>query len=133
MFRPPTPFSSNVVRQARRLWRQYGIFWLGAIAVGLVAVLYARLIDWGYSEFHSVQQRHVWAPLIITPAVTALAVWLTRKFFRGAEGSGIPQVIATLHSKPSEYGARLLSFRILFGKIAVSFLAILGGLTIGRE
>ena len=36
MFRTPTPFSSNVVRQARRLWRQFGIFWLGAIAVGLV-------------------------------------------------------------------------------------------------
>ncbi|MFM0170226.1 chloride channel protein [Paraburkholderia sediminicola] len=133
MSRPNPLRSSAIVRRARRLWRQYGIFWLGAIAVGLVAVLYARLIDWGYGEFRSVQQRHVWAPLIITPAVAALAVWLTRKFFRGAEGSGIPQVIATLHSKPSEYGARLLSFRILFGKIVVSFLAILGGLTIGRE
>ncbi len=121
------------MRRAKRIWRQYGIFWLGAIAVGLVAVLYARLIDWGYDEFRTVQQRHVWAPLIITPAVAALAVWLTRTFFRGAEGSGIPQVIATLHSKPGEYGARLLSFRILFGKIAVSFLAILGGFTIGRE
>lgn len=125
--------SSGIVRRARRLWRQYGIFWLGAIAVGLVAVFYARLIDWGYNEFRTVQQQYVWAPLIITPAVAALAVWLTRKFFRGAEGSGIPQVIATLHAKPGEYGERLLSFRILFGKIAVSFLAILGGFTIGRE
>jgi H+/Cl- antiporter ClcA len=133
MSRPIPIRSSAIVRRARRLWRQYGVFWLGAIAVGLTAVLYARLIDWGYNEFRSVQQQHVWAPLIITPAIAALAVWLTRKFFRGAEGSGIPQVIATLHSRPSEYGARLLSFRILFGKIVVSFLAILGGLTIGRE
>src|SRR6266702_830967 len=127
------PLSSSIVRRARRLWRQYGVFWLGAVAVGLIAVLYARLIDWGYGEFRAMQQQHVWAPLIVTPAVAALAVWLTRKFFRGAEGSGIPQVIATLHAKPGEYGARLLSFRILFGKIAVSFLAILGGFTIGRE
>ncbi|PRY06970.1 chloride channel protein [Paraburkholderia sp. BL25I1N1] len=133
MSRPIPIRSSAIVRRARRLWRQYGVFWLGAIAVGLTAVLYARLIDWGYNEFRSVQQRHVWAPLIITPAVAALAVWLTRKFFRGAEGSGIPQVIATLHSRTSEYGSRLLTFRILFGKIVVSFLAILGGLTIGRE
>ncbi|RKR42731.1 chloride channel protein [Paraburkholderia sp. BL17N1] len=133
MSRPIPIRSSAIVRRARRLWRQYGIFWLGAIAVGLTAVLYARLIDWGYNEFRSVQQRHVWAPLIITPAVAAFAVWLTRKFFRGAEGSGIPQVIATLHSRTSEYGSRLLTFRILFGKIVVSFLAILGGLTIGRE
>jgi H+/Cl- antiporter ClcA len=91
------------------------------------------LIDWGYAEFRTLQHRFVWAPLLVTPAVAALAVWLTRTFFRGAEGSGIPQVIATLHSKPGEYGARLLSFRILFGKIAVSFLGILGGFTIGRE
>jgi H+/Cl- antiporter ClcA len=128
---PPLP--SNVIRRTRRLWRQYGVFWLGAIAVGLIAVFYARLIDFGFSQFSAMQHRHVWLPLIVTPAVSALCVWLTRKFFRGAEGSGIPQVIATLHSKPSEYGSRLLSFRILLGKIAVSFLAILGGFTIGRE
>jgi H+/Cl- antiporter ClcA len=125
--------SSVVVRRARRLWRQYGIFWLGAIAVGVVAVFYARLIDWGYYEFLRVQRQHVWLPLIITPAVAALAVWLTRKFFRGAEGSGIPQVIATLHARPGETGERLLTLRLLIGKIAVSFLGILGGFTIGRE
>lgn len=127
------PLSSAVARRTRRLWRQYGVFWLGAIAVGLIAVLYARLIDFGYDEFRAMQQRHAWLPLFVTPAVAALSVWLTRKFFRGAEGSGIPQVIATLHAKPGEYGARLLSFRIMFGKVLVSFLAILGGFTIGRE
>jgi H+/Cl- antiporter ClcA len=127
------PLSSSVVRRTRRLWRQYGVFWLGAIAVGFIAVLYAKLIDFGYSEFRAMQHRHIWLPLFATPAVAALSVWLTRKFFRGSEGSGIPQVIATLHAKPGEYGERLLSFRIMFGKILVSFLAILGGFTIGRE
>jgi H+/Cl- antiporter ClcA len=124
---------SVVVRRARRLWRQYGVFWLGAILVGVVAVFYARLIDWGYDTFLHAQRQHVWLPLIITPAVAALAVWLTRTFFRGAEGSGIPQVIATLHAKPGESGKRLLTLRLLVGKIAVSFLGILGGFTIGRE
>jgi H+/Cl- antiporter ClcA len=127
------PLSASVARRTRRLWRQYGVFWLGAIVVGLTAVLYAKLIDFGYSEFRAMQHRHIWLPLFVTPAVAALCAWLTRKFFRGAEGSGIPQVIATLHAKPSEYGERLLSFRIMFGKILVSFLAILGGFTIGRE
>ncbi|MDR3097164.1 MAG: chloride channel protein [Paraburkholderia sp.] len=122
-----------LMRRARRLWRQYGVLWLGAVAVGLVAVLYARLIDWGYNAFLRVQHEHIWLPLIVTPAVAAAAVWLTRTFFRGAEGSGIPQVIATLHTKTGEAGMRLLTLRILAGKIAVSFLAILGGFTIGRE
>jgi H+/Cl- antiporter ClcA len=125
--------SSVVVRRARRLWRQYGVFWLGAIAVGLVAVFYARLIDWGYDAFLRMLHQHVWLPLFITPAVGAAAAWLTRKFFRGAEGSGIPQVIATLHARPGESGERLLTLRLLVGKIAVSFLGILGGFTIGRE
>ncbi|CAG4889849.1 chloride channel protein [Paraburkholderia saeva] len=133
MLRALPPLTSTVVRRARRLWRQFGIFWLGAIAVGLVAVLYARLIDWGYATFNAMQHRHVWLPLLVTPAVAALSVWLTRRFFRGAEGSGIPQVIATLHTNTGETGSRLLTFRILLGKIAVSFLAILGGFTIGRE
>jgi H+/Cl- antiporter ClcA len=127
------PFTSSFARHTRRLWRQYGVFWLGAIAVGLIAVLYAKLIDFGYAQFQAIEHRHAWLPLIITPAITALSVWLTRTFFRGSEGSGIPQVIATLHARPGEYGQRLLTFRILFGKIVVSFLAIIGGLTIGRE
>ncbi|MEM5435144.1 chloride channel protein [Paraburkholderia diazotrophica] len=125
--------SSSIGRRLRRLWRQYGIFWLGAIAVGLTAVFYARLIDLGYNAFLGLQKQHWWLPLVLTPAVGAASVWLTRRFFRGAEGSGIPQVIATLHTNPSTSGARLLTFPILLGKIAVSFLAILGGFTIGRE
>lgn len=120
-------------RRARSLWRRYGIFWLGAIVVGLIAVFYARLIDWGYDVFRTAQHEHAWLPLIVTPAVAAVSVWLTRTFFRGAEGSGIPQVIAVLDGPTSAFGARLLTLRILAGKIAVSFLAILGGFTIGRE
>jgi H+/Cl- antiporter ClcA len=133
MSRAPLPLTSNIARRARRLWRQYGIFWLGAIAVGLVAVLYARLIDWGYDAFRTMRHQHVWLPLVLTPAIGAACAWLTRTFFRGSEGSGIPQVIATLHTNTSNTGSRLLTFRILAGKIAVSFLAILGGFTIGRE
>ncbi|MEX3976094.1 chloride channel protein [Paraburkholderia caribensis] len=125
--------SSSIGRRVRRLWRQYGIFWLGAIAVGLTAVFYARLIDFGYNAFLHLQNEHRWLTLFLTPAVAALSVWLTRRLFRGAEGSGIPQVIATLQSNTSAAGMRLLTFPILLGKILVSFLAILGGFTIGRE
>ncbi len=122
-----------LTRRTQRIWRQYGVFWLGAIAVGLTAVLYARLIDWGYDTFRTLQHRATWLPLILTPAIAAGSVWLTRRFFRGAEGSGIPQVIATLHARPSAFGSRLLTLRILLAKIAISFLGILGGFTIGRE
>jgi H+/Cl- antiporter ClcA len=116
----------------RRLWLHYGVFWLGAVATGLVAVLYARVIDFGYATFLRYTAQYWWLPLVLTPLVAAAGVWITRQWFQGAEGSGIPQVIATLHSG-REIGPRLLNLRILVGKIAVSFLSILGGLTIGRE
>lgn len=131
--------SDLLSRNARRLWRRYGVFWLGAVAVGVIAVLYARLIDWGYDVFRGIEHRHAWLTLLLTPAVAALCAWLTRRFFRGAEGSGIPQVIATLHARPGHdggpgaFGQRLLTLRIMAGKILLSFAAILGGFTIGRE
>jgi H+/Cl- antiporter ClcA len=118
--------------RVNRLWLHYGVFWLGAIAVGLVAVLYAKLIDFGYALFLHYAARYFWLPLVVAPAMGGLTVWLTRRFLDGAEGSGIPQVIAMLHG-PDMLGPRLLTLRILAGKIFVSFLAILGGFTIGRE
>ncbi|MGH8780095.1 chloride channel protein [Paraburkholderia sp.] len=119
-------------QHAHRLWLHYGVFWLGTIVVGLLAVAYARLIDAGYETFLRYAAQYRWLPLLVTPAIGAACVWLTRRFFPGSEGSGIPQVIASLHGS-RELGQRLLTIRILVGKILVSFLAILGGFTIGRE
>ena len=119
------------IRRARRLWDNYGVLWLGAICVGFVSVAYAKLIDHGFELFRGIVAHGFWLPLIITPAGTALAVWLTRQCFPGAEGSGIPQVIATLQD--NHLAPRLLSLRIMFGKIVGSFIGILSGLTIGRE
>jgi H+/Cl- antiporter ClcA len=69
----------------------------------------------------------------MTPAAGAISAWLTRKYFRGAEGSGIPQVIAALRSNSSQSAADSMRTKIMVGKILVSWLALTGGLTIGRE
>lgn len=123
--------SLRITRRLQRLWLNYGIFWLGAIAVGLIAVFYAKLIDYGYEQFRRMLEIALWLPLIVTPLGSALAIWLTQRYFRGSEGSGIPQVIGTLQD--GKLSPALLSPRIMFGKIAVSFLGILSGFTIGRE
>ncbi|MGV8630490.1 chloride channel protein, partial [Pseudomonas aeruginosa] len=81
--------------------------------------------------FRNMVSHALWLPIVITPVGAALATWLTRQFFRGAEGSGIPQVIATLED--GRLSSSLLSLRIMFGKIVVSFLGIFCGFTIGRE
>ncbi|MCP1171536.1 chloride channel protein [Ralstonia chuxiongensis] len=127
----PLHIADRSVRRARRLWANYGIFWLGAVLVGLVSVAYAKIIDLGFELFRGMVSHAFWLPIVITPVGAALAIWLTRQFFRGAEGSGIPQVIATLED--GRLSSALLSLRIMIGKIVVSFLGILCGFTIGRE
>jgi len=118
---------------ARRLWLTYGVFWVGAILVGLVAVAYAKLVDGAFALFSLAVGYAAWLPLLITPAIGVAAVWLTRRYFPGSEGSGIPQVIATVKSSEPERRDALLSLRVMVGKILVSTLGMLGGYTIGRE
>lgn len=127
----PARIARTSAHRSRRLWRNYGVFWLGAVLVGLVSVAYAKFIDFGFELFQRMLAHGFWVPLIITPLGAALAIWLTQTFFRGSEGSGIPQVIATLQD--GRLSKSLLTLRIMFGKIAMSFLGILCGFTIGRE
>ncbi|WP_432258387.1 chloride channel protein [Cupriavidus sp. TMH.W2] len=122
----------RAILRGMQRWPYFGLFLLGAVATGLVAVIYARLVDFGYDIFLRITAHAWWISLLVTPSVAALGVWITRRWFPGSEGSGIPQVIATRHAV-RELGPRLLTIRILIGKIAVSFLAVLGGFAIGRE
>jgi len=130
--RSPRFIDRRTILRARKIRLRYGVFLAGPVATGLIAVLYARLIDFGYEASLRYTHRVWWLPLMLTLVITALGVWVTRQCFHGAEGSGMPQVIATLDAG-REVGPRLLTIRILTGKIVVSFLSILGGLTFGRE
>lgn len=123
--------------QSRRLFLQVGLPWGAALLVGLVSVLYT---DWSTDASNAflrlVAGSHWWLAFIITPALTVLALFLTKRWFTGSEGSGIPQVIAALHAPPTADDAlmrRLFGFRVIVGKILVSLVGLLGGLTIGRE
>src|SRR5690348_11076515 len=121
----------------RRLFLQTGLPWGAALLVGLVSVLYA---DWSTDAsniFLAWIAGRPWLAFLITPALTVLALFLTRRWFTGSEGSGIPQVIAALHApRPEEEDTlmrRLFGVRVIVGKIGVSLIGLLGGLTIGRE
>ena len=122
--------------RSRRLFLQFGLPWTAALLVGLVAVLYARWSEDLYEVFLGWIRGRTWLALVITPACTMLALFLTRRWFDGSEGSGIPQVIAALHA-PRDPGhtlmQRLFGLRVIVGKLGVSLIGFLGGLTIGRE
>ena len=130
---------SRELRRSRRIWlsltpwKQRLLFWSGAIAVGATAAFFAigsgRAID-GFDRLIALSP---WLALLVTPAGLALTAYLTRRYFSGAQGSGIPQTIAALHTDDPALRQRLLSLRIAAGKVALTLLALLSGASIGRE
>jgi H+/Cl- antiporter ClcA len=138
----PTSRSLKVLRRSRvvlgswRIWRPRLVFWLGAILIGLVSVLFARGADVAQSLFKSATSGvgwHMFLPLAVSPAIFALCAYLTLKVFPNAQGSGIPQAIAARHLREDEQRARLLSPRLAIGKIVLTIAGLLGGASIGRE
>jgi len=115
-------------------WRTRLTLWGAAAVAGLAVVLFAKLADVALSLFFMITARHAWAPFISAPLTGVVAVWLTQRYFPGAQGSGIPQVIAAtrlaVHGKPVD---GLVSLRIALGKIGAGALALTGGFSAGRE
>jgi H+/Cl- antiporter ClcA len=153
--------SSPAIRDYRawlKLWGGRLLLWSGAIGVGLLSVLFAELSETLSSLFNDSAERHHWLPFLVTPLGGACCVWLTRRYFQGAEGSGIPQVLAEMRgadthdknqmargpmpaspSAPEETAAAtpawwpLVSLRIATGKILLGAGALGCGFSLGRE
>ena len=116
-----------------KVWSGRLVLWGGAACVGVLAVGFASLSDLAVHRFRALAHAHPWWPFVLTPCGGALCVWLTRRWFAGAEGSGIPQTIAEM-SRPAEPGWRpLLSLRIIVGKIVIGVAAVGSGFSLGRE
>src|SRR6202012_834697 len=109
------------------------VFWGGAVAVGAISVGFALLADWVQRWFSGTFSGHVWWTLAVTPAGFLLSAFLCRRFFPGAQGSGIPQTIAARVLRSPEQRTRLLSMRMTVAKVALTLLGLGCGASIGRE
>ena len=116
-----------------RHWAPRIVFWGSAVLVGLSAVALTELGNLANTSFLTLYRRWPWAPFLASPAGLVLSLWLTRRFFPGAQGSGIPQVIAALSQRTGGSPSRLLSVRIAIGKILLTTLGLFSGASIGRE
>ena len=114
-------------------WKIQLVFWFSAILVGIAATLFAIASEHTHSVFKQILEISPYLPLIVTPLLLMLVSWLTRRFFPGAQGSGIPQAIASLNMPDHKVRSALLSLRIAVGKILLTLLGLLGGASIGRE
>ena len=73
------------------------VFWVGAVLVALMAIAFATLAGLATNLFVGFQAPRPWVAFIVCPVGFAASYLLTRHVFPGAQGSGIPQVIAVQH------------------------------------
>ncbi len=109
------------------------IFWIGALAVGLCAIGFAAGANYANHLYHQLIDVTQLVPFVILPAGLALVAWLTRRFFPGSQGSGIPQAIAALQMRDEEQRRSVLSLKLAFGKIVLTLLGLFAGASVGRE
>ncbi len=116
-----------------RLWVRRFAFWAGALAIAVLAILFAKASDWASGQLESVLGARPLLALGIAPGGFIAAVLLTIHVFPGAQGSGIPQAIAAIHIRDPRKVRAMLSLRIAFGKVALTLLGLACGASVGRE
>ena len=114
-------------------WKARALLWAAAVAVGVVAVAFARLADLALSGFSRILAWSQWWPWLTAPLGFFVIAWATRRFFRGAEGSGIPQTIFAQRADAGAAGERLMKVHVVLGRIFLAAGGLLCGGSIGRE
>ena len=115
-------------------WKRRLVFWSGAFSVGLVAILFAEACEWANGVFHRMLAISPYLPLLVTPIGLVLIAYVTRKYFSGSQGSGIPQTIASLDPRESsKVREHVLSLRVTIGKIVLTVFGLMCGTSVGRE
>ncbi len=112
-------------------------FWMAATVVGVIAVVYAKLINFILQYYFQTFSAHPYWVSIATPFLFVLAVALVVKISPEAKGSGIPQVLEAIHDieskKINSENSSLISIRTAVVKVISSFVGFIAGASIGRE
>lgn len=127
---------SRLMRGSWRVWKPRIVFWIGAVAIGVVSVGFAWAADFSHHLFKSLTQtgsHGFLLPLVLTPAGFALCAWLAAAVFPNTQGSGIPQAIAARHLRSDSDRMGLLSLKLAAGKVLLTVVGLFCGASIGRE
>jgi H+/Cl- antiporter ClcA len=130
------PWLPHVQRELSdwRLWLTRALVIVFAALAGLSIVAFSWLGDWTLAQFARARLAWWWMPLAWTPLCTVAIVALTRRFWPGVTGSGIPQVMAALDTAtPPEQRGLFVSLRLSCAKVLLTSWGLLAGLSIGRE
>src|SRR3984885_10490329 len=103
-------------------WKSRLLLWGAAAGVGVAAVSFAGLADVAQTALRRLVGVSPWWPWLLAPLGFFGIAWITQRYFRGAEGSGIPQTIFALRAHAGAVG-----------RIVLAALGLLCGGSIGRE
>lgn len=118
---------------SRDRWKSRLLLWTAACAVAGAAIAFAWLADAAQALLKAMLIRWPLCPWLLAPGGFALIAWVTRRYFSGAEGSGIPQTIAALNSAVADSQLEILRLRIVIGRMVLAAAALVCGASIGRE
>jgi len=113
--------------------------WLSAIAVGVAAVVFAKLVTSVQNIYFYWFNLHVYLTSLSTPFIFVLATFLVRRYAPDAKGSGIPQVLEAIEAAKDAnqstniWYTSLVSLKTALIKVLSATLGIIGGASIGRE
>lgn len=106
---------------------------IAAGIVGLVAYYFAYMGRASEGMHDVLIENYAWV-LYLLPAIGLTVITLLRvTLFLGTEGTGIPQTIAALGVKKEIDRTKMLSMRILVGKIILTTFGLFSGASMGRE
>jgi len=115
-------------------WVDRAVVLAYAVMTGLVVVAFTLLAEVASEGFALACSAGLWLSLLWTPLLTVAVLWWTRRFAPGAQGSGIPQVVAALDDTlPQRQRSLLVSLKLSLHKVGLVSGGLLAGLSIGRE
>ena len=143
---PPPPKRKLKVKYFLRQTRLYIMRWLSpgrwrtrlvivgvTLLAAITAIIFAIGADLAIEAHREITHIVWWASLVVAPVGFGFIAWVTRRYFPGTEGSGIPQAIAASLTDDDRIRKKLLSGRIIIGKIGLTLMGLLSGASIGRE
>ncbi|HIE77489.1 MAG TPA: chloride channel protein [Candidatus Thioglobus sp.] len=109
--------------------------YLAILIAGIFAVitiyLFIEVSTYMQDVFKDFASQTAYFTFISAPLIFGLIVYIDKKYFKFAGGSGIPQLIAATDSRNKGIRSILLSFKIAIVKIIFVALAMLGGASVG--
>lgn len=106
---------------------------IGAVFAGLGALYFALVENAAGGLYERIWHASPAWMFLVMPVGLGLIIYLRDHYFRGTDGTGIPQTIASLKMGPGAPRDSLLSLRVAVGKLVLTTLGIGSSLSIGRE